>query len=100
MARRGSRVGSDRRFLALELIDSADTGARQPLLNFEDLRVVGRDYHGVVDREWLLYTITINPGRTARQYPCTRSLIAAVSLDTATYTLALLTGLPAKTIMG
>ena len=62
------RVDRDGRLLALELVHRADTGAGQALLNFEDLRVVRRDYHDVVERDWLLYTIAVNPRRTVRQY--------------------------------
>ena len=65
MAGRGRGVDRDGGFLSLELINSADAGTWQALLNFEDLRVVRRDNHDVVEREWLLLAIGVNPGRTA-----------------------------------
>ena len=43
MRRGGERIDDDWRFLALKLVDGADAGTREAILNLEHLRVVGRD---------------------------------------------------------
>ena len=54
-------VENDRRFLALELVYGTDARAGQPLLQFEDLGVVGSDYENVVQSEWALVASPVDP---------------------------------------
>jgi hypothetical protein len=59
------RIDRDRRLLSLELVHCADAGARQALLNLEDLRVVGRDDDNVVERDGLFFVFATDPGCVA-----------------------------------
>ena len=48
---------------APETFDGADARAGQPLLQFEDLRVVGRDDEDVVECDRRFLTVAVDPGR-------------------------------------
>src|SRR5262249_55875594 len=53
----------DRRFLALEFIDGANPGPRNTFLQLKDLRVVRSDDQNIVQSDWRLCAITIDPRR-------------------------------------
>ena len=67
MRRTGERVDRNRRFLPLKLVDCPYPRLRQTLLNFEDLRIVRRDYQDVVATDGMLFPIAVNPGRSLLQ---------------------------------
>ena len=62
MARRGCRVDGDRRLLPVKLVDGPDARAKEKLLNFEDLRIVGSDDENVGDGDGALNAIAVDPG--------------------------------------
>src|SRR5258708_896491 len=68
MARCSGRIDGDRRFLTLKLVHRADPRSWQILLNLEDLRVIGRDYKNIAERDRLLLPLAIDPRRIARAH--------------------------------
>jgi len=65
MARRRGRIDSDRRLLALKFVYCTDARPRKALLNFEDLRVVGRNNDDVIERNRFLVFFAIDPACVA-----------------------------------